>query len=301
MASGAPRPPRPEPERAPPTALTGHPVLRTRSGPLPLDRVVLVGILNATPDSFSDGGLHLDPARAAAAAADLVAEGARMLDLGAESTRPGAAPVPPDEERKRLLPVLRAVRAAVGVPISIDTTKADVAREALDAGADLVNDVSAGRFDPNMLPLCARTGVPVVLMHMQGTPATMQVDPRYEDVVTEVCAFLAARARAALEAGVAPDAVVVDPGIGFGKTVEHNCRLLRRLDLIAALGYPVLVGVSRKGFIGGLLGGRATGARLHGTAAAVALAVAGGARLVRVHDVAAMRDVVAVAEAVASA
>ena len=301
MASGAPRPPRPEPERAPPTALIGHPVLRTRSGSLTLDRVVLVGILNATPDSFSDGGLHLDPARAAAAAAELVAQGARMLDLGAESTRPGAAPVPPDEERQRLLPVLRAVRAAVGVPISVDTTKADVAREALDAGADLVNDVSAGRFDPDMLPLCARTGVPVVLMHMQGTPATMQLDPRYTDVVTEVCAFLAARAEAAVEAGVARDAIVVDPGIGFGKTVEHNCRLLRRLDLIAALGYPVLVGVSRKGFIGGLLGGRATGARLHGTAAAVALAVAGGARLVRVHDVAAMRDVVAVAEAVASA
>jgi dihydropteroate synthase len=270
-------------------------------GPLALDRVVLVGILNATPDSFSDGGGHLDPGRAAAAAAEMVSAGARLLDLGAESTRPGAAPVPADEERRRLLPVLRAVRAAVGVPLSVDTMKADVARLALDEGADVVNDVSAGRFDPEMLPLCARRGAPVVLMHMQGTPATMQRDPRYTDVVTEVAAFLAERARTAIDAGVAPDAVVVDPGIGFGKTVAHNCRLLRRLDLIAALGYPVLVGVSRKGFIGGLLGGRATEARLHGTAAAVALAVAGGARLLRVHDVAAMRDVVAVAEAIAEA
>ena len=276
-------------------------MLRTRSGALPLDRVVLVGILNATPDSFSDGGVHLDPARAAAAAAEMVAAGARMLDVGAESTRPGAVPVPPEEERRRLLPVLRAVRDAVGVPISVDTTKADVARRALEAGADLVNDVSAGRFDPGMLPLCAASGVPVVLMHMQGTPATMQQDPRYTDVVTEVTEFLAERAQAAAEAGVAPDAIVLDPGIGFGKTVEHNCRLLRRLDLIAALGYPILVGVSRKGFIGGLLGGRGAEARLHGTAAAVALAVAAGARLLRVHDVAAMRDVVAVAEAVAGA
>jgi dihydropteroate synthase len=276
-------------------------VLRTRSGFLPLDPAVLVGILNATPDSFSDGNRYLDPARAAAAAAEMVAAGAAMLDVGAESTRPGSAPVSADDERRRLLPVLRAVRAAVQVPLSVDTTKAEVARLALEEGADVVNDVSAGRFDPEMLPLCARHGVPVVLVHMQGTPATMQRDPCYTDVVAEVADFLAERARAAVAAGVAPDAVVVDPGIGFGKTVEHNCCLLRRLDLIVALGYPVLVGVSRKGFIGGLLGGRGIEARLHGTAAAVALAVAGGARLLRVHDVEAMRDVVRVAEAVARA
>ena len=279
----------------------GHPVLRTRSGPLPLDRVVLVGILNATPDSFSDGGVHLDPARAAETALAMAAGGAGMLDVGAESTRPGAAPVSPAEERRRLLPVLRAVRTAVRLPISVDTTKADVAAAALDAGADVVNDVSAGRWDAEMLPLCARERVPVVLMHMRGTPATMQRDPRYTDVVTEVRDFLAERATASLAAGIAPDAIVIDPGIGFGKTVAHNCRLLRRLDLLAALRYPVLVGVSRKGFIGELVEGRASGERLHGTAAAVALAVAGGARLVRVHDVAAMRDVVRVAEAVAGA
>ncbi len=274
-------------------------MLRTRSGVLALDRVVLVGILNATPDSFSDGGLHGDPGQAAARAVELVAAGAGMLDLGAESTRPGATPVAATEERRRLLPVLRAVRAAVAVPLSVDTTKAEIAGAALGEGADVVNDVSAGRFDPAMLPLCARAGVPVVLMHMQGSPATMQDHPQYTDVVAEVAAFLAERAAAARAAGVSPDAIVLDPGIGFGKTVAHNCRLLRRLDALTALGYPVLVGVSRKGFIGQLLGGRPTDERLLGSAGAVALAVAGGARLLRVHDVGAMRDVVAVAEAVA--
>ena len=273
-------------------------MLRTRSGPVNLGRVAIVGILNATPDSFSDGGLHMDPARAAAAAVAMVGEGAVMLDLGAESTRPGATPVAADEELRRLLPVLRAVRSAVRVPLSVDTTKAAVARAALDEGADVVNDISAGRLDPHLLPLCARTRTPVVLMHMQGTPATMQRDPRYTDVVAEVAKFLTERARAALDAGVSPDAIVVDPGFGFGKTVEHNCFLLRRLDEIVALGYPVLVGMSRKGFVGKLLGDRPTHDRVHGTAAAVALAVKAGTRLVRVHDVAAMRDVVAVAEAV---
>jgi len=300
VASGARRPPRPERAPAPPAA-TGHFLLRTRSGPVSLERVALVGVLNATPDSFSDGGRHLDPGRAAAVAVEMAEAGAAMLDLGAESSRPGAEPVPAAEERRRLLPVLRAVRAAVGLPLSVDTTKAEVAALALDEGADVVNDVSAGRWDPGMLPLCARRGVPIVLMHMQGTPATMQRDPRYTDVVTEVREFLAERAAAARAAGVAADAIVVDPGIGFGKTVAHNARLLHRLDLIAALRYPVLVGVSRKGFIGQLLDGREVEGRLHGTAAAVALAVAGGARLVRVHDVGAMRDVVRVAEAVAGA
>lgn len=259
-----------------------------------------MGVLNATPDSFSDGGRHLDPARAAEAAAAMVAEGAALLDIGAESTRPGAAPVPAGEELRRLLPVLRAVRAAVRVPLSVDTRKAVVARAALDAGADLVNDVSAGR-DPAMLPLCAAAGVPIVLMHMRGEPATMQRRPRYRDVVAEVAAFLAARAAAARRAGVASDAIVIDPGIGFGKTVAHNLALLRRMDAIAALGYPVLVGVSRKSFLGQLLGGAPPAQRLFGGAAAVALAVAGGARILRVHDVAAMRDAAVVAEAVAAA
>jgi dihydropteroate synthase len=276
-----------------------RPCLRTRSGPLSLERTAVVGILNATPDSFSDGGRYLDPAMAAAAAVEMVAAGAAALDLGAESTRPGADPVPADEELGRLLPVLRAVRAAVRVPLSVDTRKARVAAAALDEGADLVNDVSAGRHDPALLPLCARRGVPVVLVHMRGTPRSMQDRPRYADVVREVAAFLAARAAAALAAGVPREAIVVDPGIGFGKTVAHNCQLLRGLDVLVDLGYPVLVGVSRKRFIGEILGGRAPAERTFGTAAAVALAVAGGARLIRAHDVGAVRDVVRVAEAVA--
>jgi len=276
-------------------------VLRTPAGVLALDRAVVVGILNATPDSFSDGGVHLDPGRAAAAAAEMVAAGAGMLDLGAESTRPGATPVPREEELRRLLPVLRAVRAAVRVPLSVDTTKAAVAEAAIGEGADVVNDVSAGRADAAMLSSCAGAGVPIVLMHMQGTPATMQAEPCYGDVVGEVACFLEERAGAARAAGIAAEQIVLDPGIGFGKTVAHNCRLVRRLDALVALGYPVLVGVSRKGFLGRLLDGRDAGGRLFGTAAAVALAVAGGAKLVRVHDVAAIRDVVAVTEAVLGA
>lgn len=290
MASGT----RPRPRRN--AATPSGPALRTRSGPLLLDHVAVVGVLNATPDSFSDGGVHADPRRAAETARRMVGEGAAAIDVGGESTRPGAVPVTVAEELDRLLPVLRAVRAAVDLPLSVDTRRAAVARAALDAGADLVNDVSAGA-DPAMFPLCAAADVPMVLMHMRGTPATMQRAPRYGDVVREVRAFLAARARAARRAGIPADAIILDPGIGFGKTVDHNLALLRRVDLVATLGYPVMVGVSRKGFIGALLGGVATGARGFGTAAVVALAVAGGARLVRVHDVGPMRDVVRVAEA----
>ncbi len=295
MASAA-RQPSPRPDAR---AASGGACLRTRSGLLPLDRAVVVGILNATPDSFSRGSRILDPGRAADAAAAMVAAGAGMVDLGAESTRPGAAPVSAAEERRRLLPVLRAVRRAVAVPLSVDTMKASVASAALDAGADVVNDVTAGRFDRRLLPLCGEAGVPVVLMHLRGTPRTLQRAPRYRDVVAEVTAFLARRAAAAEAAGITRDAIVVDPGIGFGKTVGHNLALLSGLPRLAALGYPILVGVSRKGFVGQLLGGVPSEARIHGTAAAVALAVAGGARLLRVHDVAVMRQVVTVAEAIA--
>jgi dihydropteroate synthase len=296
-------PPRqPAPEAGPRLPPAGpRPALRTRAGILALDRTVVVGVLNATPDSFSDGGLHQDPGRAAAAAAEMVAAGAGMLDLGAESTRPGATPVPLEEELRRLLPVLRAVRAAVRVPLSVDTTKAAVAAAAIGEGADVVNDVSAGRQDAAMFSSCAAAGVPIVLMHMQGTPATMQAEPRYGDVVGEVASFLSERARAARAAGIAAEDIVLDPGIGFGKTVGQNCHLLKRLDALVALGYPVLVGVSRKSFLGRLLDGRDVEGRLFGTAAAVALAVAGGARLVRAHDVAAIHDVVVVTEAVLGA
>jgi len=298
VASGTRWPPPPE---TTPSSATPSPALRQRRGALPLGRVAVMGVINATPDSFSDGGQHLDPGRAADAAVRMVAEGAHLIDLGAESTRPGAEPVAAGEEARRLVPVLRAVRRVVAVPLSVDTMKAEVARVAVDEGIDLVNDVTAGRFDPAMLPLCAAAGVGLVLMHMQGMPATMQRAPCYADVVGEVRAFLLERARAAELAGVRRDAIVLDPGIGFGKTRFHNLALLSRLDLLAALGYPVLVGVSRKGFLGELLGGRPAEARLFGTAAAVAVAVLRGARIVRVHDVGPAGDVVRVAEAIASA
>lgn len=275
--------------------------LVTRSGVVSLARVAIVGVLNATPDSFSNGGVRWSPRRAARAAEAMVSSGARVIDLGAESTRPGAIPVSAAEERARLLPVLRAVRQAVSVPLSIDTMKAEVAAAALAEGADLINDVTAGRFDPAMLPLCADVGVPIILMHMRGTPATMQRRPRYRNVVQEVATFLRGRARAAVAAGIAPQQIVLDPGLGFGKLPIHSYRLLHELEKIVALGFPVLVGPSRKGFIGQALAGAPPERRLYGTAATVALAVAAGAKLIRVHDVAAMHDVVRVTEAAMAA
>ena len=227
--------------------------------------------------------------------------GAAIIDIGAESTRPGARPVSVAVELARLLPILHAVRRAVGLPISIDTMKAAVARAALAAGADMINDVTAGRFDPELLPLCAATGVPIVLMHMRGMPRTMQVRPRYRDVVAEVVTFLQERIAAARAVGLARHQIVLDPGLGFGKLPVHSYRLLRHLERLTALGYPVLVGPSRKRFIASALDDAPVDQRLFGTAAAVALAVAGGAKLIRVHDVAAMRDVVRVTEAALAA
>ncbi len=267
------------------------------SDPRGTGRVGVLGILNVTPDSFSDGGRHMEPAEAAARAEEMVAEGADAVDVGAESTRPGAAPVPEEEELRRLLPALGMVRSRVDVPISVDTYKATVARAALDAGADIINDVSAGR-DPAMFRVVAAADAPIVLMHMQGTPATMQGDPVYpgEDVVGAVRGFLQDRIAAALAAGVARDAIVIDPGIGFGKTPAHNLMLISRLDAIVALGHAVLIGPSRKRFIAAVVDGSPL-ERLEGTAAAVALAVDRGASLVRIHDVAPMVRVVRMAEA----
>jgi dihydropteroate synthase len=215
----------------------------------------------------------------------LAAEGADLLDVGGESTRPGAAYVDLPVELARVLPVVERLAALTDVPISVDTRKAAVARAALDCGASLVNDVSAGRDDPDLLGVAAEASAPVVLMHMQGTPATMQDDPSYVDVVAEVEAFLAERCAAAEAAGVARDAIVVDPGIGFGKRDEHNYALLAGLPLLTRLGHPVLVGTSRKGFIGRALGGAAMDQRVEGTAATVVWSVERGARIVRVHDV----------------
>jgi dihydropteroate synthase len=244
-----------------------------------------MGIVNVTPDSFSDGGLHLGADAAVAHARRMALEGAAIIDIGGESTRPGAVPVPPAEELRRLGPVLDALALEpAAAPVSIDTRHADVARAALDAGAVLVNDVSAGA-DPGMFPLVAGRGAGLCLMHMQGDPATMQDAPRYHDVVGEVSAFLEGRMRAAVDAGVPEHAIVLDPGIGFGKTTDHNVALLAGLGSIVALGRPVLVGVSRKGLVGALTG-REVGDRLAGSIGAALAAVEGGAAVLRVHDVA---------------
>ena len=275
------------------------PTLRARSWPPSAHAgVAVVGILNVTPDSFSDGGRYADPECAVAHAEAMVAAGADAVDVGGESTRPGAMPVPEEEELRRVLPVLRRLRPRVSVPIAIDTYKARVARAALDAGADIVNDVGAGRFAPEMLEVVAAADAAVVLMHMRGVPADMQLAPTYpeDDVVGAVRDFLRERALAAEAAGVDPRRIVLDPGIGFGKTTPQNLRLIDRLDALVALGYPVMVGPSRKRFIGELTG-RGPTDRLAGTAAAVTLAIDRGVALVRVHDVEVMVLVARVAAA----
>ena len=260
---------------------------------------LVMGVLNVTPDSFSDGGLSDAGVEAALAAAErMAADGADLIDVGGESTRPGSLPVDPAEQVRRVVPVIRAFRGRWPLVISIDTTRADVAAAALDAGADLVNDISAGRDDPAMLPLVAARGVPVILMHMQGTPATMQLSPTYSDVTAEVVAFLADRLAAAVAAGVAAGQVLLDPGIGFGKTAGHNLDLLRRLPSLARLGRPLVVGTSRKGFVGRITGEADPRQRVFGTAATVAWSVANGADIVRVHDVGPMKRVVRMTRAI---
>ncbi|MGH2785746.1 MAG: dihydropteroate synthase [Actinomycetota bacterium] len=269
---------------------------------LPLSqRVHVMGIVNVTPDSFSDGGRFYDAGNAIDHGLRLADEGADILDVGGESTRPGADPVSADEESGRVVPVVEALAAKSGIPVSVDTSKAVVARAALDAGAQIVNDVAAGRFDAGLLPLVAERHAAIVLMHMLGEPRTMQKEPRYADVVGEIAAFLEERGEAATESGVGRERVVVDPGFGFGKTREHNLVLLQRLRELRCLGFPVLAGTSRKSFIGATLGDLPVGERLEGTAATVALAVMGGASLVRVHDVREMARVVRMVEAVLSA
>jgi dihydropteroate synthase len=247
-------------------------------------RCLVMGIVNVTPNSFWEGGRQLDHLAAVAHGLALAGEGADLLDVGGESTRPGAGYVEEAVELERVLPVVEGLAGATDVPVSIDTRKAAVASAALAAGASIVNDVSAGRDDPDLLAVAAEAKAPVVLMHMQGTPATMQDDPRYGDVVAEVEAFLAERCQAAEAAGVAHQALVIDPGIGFGKRDRHNYALLAALPRLTRLGHPVLVGTSRKGFIGRALD-LPVQERLEGTAATVVWAVERGARIVRVHDV----------------
>ena len=257
-------------------------------------------MINVTPDSFSDGGEYLHPEIAVARGVALAAEGAGLLDVGGESTRPGSGGVTADVELDRVLPVIRGLREATDVPISIDTSKAVVAEQAIAEGAAFVNDVTALRGDPRMAGVVAEAGVPVCLMHMRGTPRTMQDDPRYDDVVAEVAAFLAERAQAAEASGIAREAICIDPGIGFGKTGEHNLSLLRRLEAIVAVGPPVVVGVSRKRFLGAIIGDP-DAPRAVATAAANVEAVRRGAWMVRVHDVRETREALAVAAAVEAA
>jgi dihydropteroate synthase len=267
---------------------------------LPVTFPCVMGIVNVTPDSFSDGGLHADTNSAVAHGLLLAAEGAAILDIGGESTRPGALPVSLDDELARVVPVVERLAAATPVLLSIDTTKAAVARAALDAGAALVNDVTALRGDPAMAGLVAERGCPVCLMHMLGEPRTMQNDPRYHDVVAEVAAFLEERLAAAVAAGVREEQVLLDPGIGFGKTLHHNLLLLAHLDRIAALGRPLVLGASRKRFIGALLGA-GPGERVSGTVATTVLGLARGAAVVRVHDVRPNVEAVRVVAAVLTA
>jgi len=258
-----------------------------------------MGIVNVTPDSFSDGGEFLDAEQAIAHGRELAADGADILDVGGESTRPGAEGVDVETELARVVPVVEALTGSSGpgAPVSIDTSKAAVAAAALDAGAEIVNDVTALRADSEMAALCADRGCRLVLMHMLGTPRTMQEDPRYEDVVDDVKAFLAERIESATSAGVAEERIWVDPGIGFGKTVEHNLELHRRLGELGELGRPIVFGSSRKGFIGKLTG-VPPDKRLGGSIASTVIAYANGAEVLRVHDVGPMREALTVADAI---
>jgi dihydropteroate synthase len=255
-----------------------------------------MGIVNVTPDSFSDGGLYLDPELAIGHGRDLAADGADLLDVGGESTRPGAEAVTAEVELERTAPVVAALAGpgGTGIPVSIDTSKAGVAEAALAAGAAIVNDVTALRADPDLADVCAGSDCAVILMHMQGSPRTMQDDPRYDDVVEDVRAFLAERIEAAVAAGIDERNIWVDPGIGFGKTVEHNLELLRRLGELRELGRPIVIGTSRKRFLGALTGREVTD-RVGGTVASNVLALAAGADVFRVHEVAELRQALDVA------
>ncbi|MEO0649736.1 MAG: dihydropteroate synthase [Planctomycetota bacterium] len=261
----------------------------------------LVGVLNATPDSFSDGGELPTVDSAVERAHELKAAGAEILDVGGESTRPGALPVTPDEERRRVVPVIEALVAEGLGPVSVDTRRAAVAEAAIRAGAQMVNDVEAGTRDAQMLPVVAVHGVEYVAMHMRGEPTTMQAAPHYQDVVDEVAEFLRSRVGACVAAGIDPERIVLDPGIGFGKALAHNLTLLARLAELRSIGLPLYLGVSRKRFIGALTEEAVPARRLHGTAAAVAACIGGGAEFLRVHDVAEMRAVARVAAAVRDA
>ena len=262
------------------------------------ERTYLMGVLNVTPDSFSDGGEFYAPAAALAQAQRLVEAGADIIDIGGQSTRPGAQQVSVEEELNRVLSVVEAVRSQLSVPISVDTTRAVVAQRAVEAGADMVNDISGGTFDPDMLSTVAQLGVQLVLMHIRGTPQTMQQLTDYQDLIGEIYEFLDRQLAAAERAGIERSRLIVDPGIGFAKTAEQNLEILRQLPIFRSLGVPLLVGVSRKSFIGRILNQPDPKGRVWGTAAACCAAIAGSADILRVHDVLEMHDVCRVADAI---
>ncbi len=260
-------------------------------------RTRVMGVLNVTPDSFSDGGVYLDADAAVNRAVLLAEAGADMIDIGGESSRPGSRRISIDEELARVIPVLEGLQGKIKVPVSVDTYKSEVARRALAAGAAFINDITALRGDPEMAAVVAGADAGVVVMHMQGMPLDMQEDPEYDDVVEDVISYLSAAVLAAEKAGIDPDRIIVDPGIGFGKTLEHNLALLRGLGRIKKIGKPVLIGTSRKSFIGTITG-KETGDRLLGTAASVAAGIMNGADIIRVHDVEEMLDVARVVDAI---
>lgn len=258
----------------------------------------IMGILNITPDSFSDGGRHFDPEKAVARALQMVEDGADIIDIGGESTRPGSAPVSLEEELRRTIPIIRALIRQLPVPLSIDTYKAGVAQQALEAGAAIVNDISGLRFDPAMPGIIAAYKVPVVIMHIKGTPRDMQLNPVYTALIPEIIAYLRESISIAMRAGIPEEMLILDPGLGFGKTFEHNLQILNRLAEFSALGKPLLLGPSRKAFIGRILDNAPSSERLEGTAAAVTASILNGAHIVRVHDVKEMARVARVADAI---
>lgn len=260
------------------------------------ERTLIMGILNVTPDSFSDGGRYMSLDAAVARAEEMAEEGADIIDVGGESTRPGADPVDEEEEKRRVLPVIEEIAKRIDLPISIDTYKPSVAREAINCGASIINDITA-LSNPEMISLAAETKVGVVLMHMKGTPKTMQLSPEYDSLISEIYAFLKERIERAVEGGVSPDRIIIDPGIGFGKRVEHNLEIIRRLREFKSLGKPILIGTSRKSFIGHVLD-LPVEERVEGTAATVAISIANGADIVRVHDVKQMKRVAAMTDAI---
>lgn len=260
-------------------------------------RTLIMGVLNVTPDSFSDGGRYLEPARAVERAREMIKEGANMIDIGGESSRPGSAGITAEEELGRVMPVIKALKGTVNIPVSVDTCKSEVAYEALSEGASFINDITALRGDEKMAKVISGFDAGVILMHMKGEPRTMQDNPSYEDLMPEISSYLEWSIHMAEDAGINPERIIVDPGIGFGKGLEHNLAILRNLSDLRRLNKPLLVGVSRKSFIGALTG-KDVDERIFGTAAGVAAAILMGADIVRVHDIRAMKDVVRVVDAV---